>query len=232
MKLQYKNYQLAKVTDQDRRELRNFFGGIKDNCSVRILNPKHILPENALDTYREKNELDFYDILPANQWTNEKLAYMLLHCGFLDSKVSKDITTFMKMAKHDLEYIGDAYRVKNPQLNFVTVEDLQRFNYRKNKEKVSHFSMVRGLIKMRWEDGLNIAVNPDYESAKMKRFNSGFALALDETDGRDPEYLLASQKLIDERQRGVKKLHNSIFDLKEQNSTERETEQSARGTKF
>jgi hypothetical protein len=217
MELRYKNYRLDRVNKEDGMELRNFFGGIKNGCSAYILNPKYILPEDVLDAYRETNELDFYDILPAEKWADEKTAYMTMYPGFFDSNVSNDLTTFMKRIKHDLEYIGDTYRVKNPQLNFVTVEDLKQKTFTKRAAKVKHFSMVRGLMQMRWEDGLNIAVNPDYAKAKMERFQNSFALYLDETDSNDPKYLLASQKLIDERQKGSRKLHTSIFDLDKTN---------------
>jgi hypothetical protein len=211
MELRYKNYRLTRANEREHIELRNFFGGIKNGCSVRILSPKHILPEEVLDNCRETNELDFYDILPASEWADEKLSYCVMHHSFSDSEVAGDITNFMKMAKHDMEYISDAYHVKNPQLNFVTVEDLQRRHRTGNAKKAQHFSMVRGLIKMRWEDGLHIAVNPDYHRAKMGQVKSGFALSSDET-GDGPKYLFASQKLIDERMRGTK-LHTSIFDL-------------------
>lgn len=219
MELKYKNYQLEKLNKEDRKELRNFFGGLKDRCSAYILNPKYILPEETLDTYRETNELDFYDILPAEKWADDRTAYMTMYTSFFDSAVSNDVTTFMKRAKRDLEYIGYTYRVKNPQLNFVTVEDLVQLHHTRNTSKVRHFSMVRGLIKMKWEDGLNIAVNPDYAKAKMERLQNSFTMSLDETDGEDPKYLFTSQRLINERMKGGK-LHTSIFDLHEANDME------------
>jgi hypothetical protein len=214
VELNYKNYLLKKLDGKDKQELCNLFGGLKDGTSVHIINPRYILPKEVLENYNERDEFDFYNILPASRWKDEKLAYLTLHSGFLDSKVSGDVAAFMKRVKADLEYVGDAYRVKNPELNFVAVEDFMKEDFvNARRSTFRHFSMVRGLIKMKWEDGLNVAFNPDYARVKEERCRNPFARLWGTADNTTPDYLFASQKLIDERQGQSRQLHTSVFDI-------------------